>query len=56
MGLDYCLHNNQVSLIVIETDSLLAQQVLNGNWEVPWLMAWDVRYIKSRMISKEVDI
>lgn len=49
------LHNNQVPLI-IDTDSLLVQQVFYGNFEVPWLKAWYVSYIKSQMINKSVEI
>lgn len=55
MDLDYCLHTNQVPLI-LEMDSLFAQQVLDGNLEGPWFISWDFRYINSRMIIKEVEI
>lgn len=40
IGMDYCLSNHLVPLIV-ETDYLMAQKVLNGIWKSPWLIALD---------------
>lgn len=53
IGIDYCLQHGLVPLI-IETD--LAQKVLNGIWEVPWLITLDVSYIKSLLMNREVEV
>lgn len=41
MGVEYCLQHDLLPLIV-ETDSLTAEKVINRVWNVPWLISLDV--------------
>ncbi|XP_015160507.1 uncharacterized protein [Solanum tuberosum] len=54
-GIYYCIQKTLIPLI-IETDSLLAQKALNGVWEVPWKIAWEVRLIKQLIKNHGVEV
>jgi len=53
--LQYCNQGNFLPLI-IETDSLVAQKVIHGVWEVPWQIAWDIRHIQTMIKSHGVEV
>ncbi|KAF3617994.1 putative non-specific lipid-transfer protein AKCS9-like [Capsicum annuum] len=43
-GLQYCL-DNQLTNIILETDSLVMVNIINGDWEVPWTVSMEVKTI-----------
>lgn len=55
MGIEYCIEHDLVPLI-IETDSLMAQKILCGIWEVTWSISLNVGYIKGLMMDIEVEV
>ncbi|KAH0666513.1 hypothetical protein KY285_027719 [Solanum tuberosum] len=54
-GLQYCSQGNFLPLI-IETDSLMAQKVIHGVWEVPGQITWDIRHIQTMIKSHGVKV
>lgn len=55
LGVEYCLQHRLIPLIV-ETDSLGAEKVLNGVWKVPWLIALYVRFVKEIIYNCQVRV
>ncbi|KAK4718684.1 hypothetical protein R3W88_017022 [Solanum pinnatisectum] len=43
-GLQYCFENNLTN-IILETDSLALVHILNGDWETPWSVTMEVNSI-----------
>jgi len=54
-GLDYCVANG-LTPIIMESDSLTTMKILNGIWEVPWLISVNVRAIQKMMNNEHVEI
>lgn len=52
-GLLYCLSHNLFPL-TMESDSLTIKKILDGTWEVPWVISTDIREIREEIIDKEV--
>lgn len=38
----------------MESDSLTIKKILDGTWEVPWVISTDIREIREEIIDKEV--
>lgn len=55
LRINYCFYNH-ISLVTMETDSLQAKRVINGIWEVPWLVSVDVRYIKDLLTIFQAEV
>ncbi|XP_060170463.1 uncharacterized protein LOC132601391 [Lycium barbarum] len=54
-GIKYCVLRDLL-LVIVETDSLTMQKVLDGIWEVPWNIALIVRSIQIWMKDKDVSM
>jgi len=55
IGKTYYIEHNLIPLI-IETDSLMAQKILCGSWEVPRLISLDLSYITGLMMDINVEV
>ncbi|KAG5571327.1 hypothetical protein H5410_061093 [Solanum commersonii] len=53
IGFVYCQQHNLLPLIV-ETNSLIAETVKNGVWEVPWSISLDIRHVHGIIHSCQV--
>ena len=42
--LQFCL-DNQLTNIILETDSLAMVNIINGDWEIPWTVSMEVKTI-----------
>uniref|UniRef100_A0A0V0I1K0 Putative ovule protein n=1 Tax=Solanum chacoense TaxID=4108 RepID=A0A0V0I1K0_SOLCH len=54
-GLLYCLNQNYTPLIM-EIDSLVIKKILDGIWEVPWVISEEIRAMKRELENKDVTV
>ncbi|KAH0669205.1 hypothetical protein KY289_023698 [Solanum tuberosum] len=54
-GLLYCLGHNLLHL-TMETDSITIKKILDGIWEVPWIISIDIREIMEAMENKALTV
>ena len=52
---NYCVQKGCLPLTV-ETDSLIAKKILDGVWEVPWIVSKNVSNIKFSMHTGNVEV
>jgi len=55
LGLEYCVYNGLVPLTK-ETNSLITNKILDGVWEISWVVYVDVRNIKELLSKVNVEI
>jgi len=51
----YCVQKGYLP-VTMETDSFITKKILDGVWEVPWIVAMDVRNIKFAMRNRNVEV
>lgn len=54
-GLQYCL-DQQLTPVILETDSLILENILDGIWEVPWCISLLIKKIKWMMKNGNVEV
>lgn len=53
LGLEYCRDHNFFPLI-LEIDSLDMKNIKDGDWEVPWGIAMEIKWIQECMTGEKV--
>ena len=54
-GIQYCV-DHQLLPLIVETDSLTMQKILDGIWEVPWRISLVVKRIQRLREGKQIGV
>lgn len=54
-GLEYCIQHQYLP-VLLETDSLMLQKVLNGIWEIPWSILMEAKRINGLRINVDARV
>ncbi|XP_049352605.1 uncharacterized protein LOC125817063 [Solanum verrucosum] len=53
LGLEFCVQHNLLP-VILEIDSLSLKNILDGIWEIPWVIVMEIERINMLMKDKEV--
>lgn len=53
LGLEFCVQHNLLP-VILEIDSLSLKNILDGIWEIPWVIVMEIEGINMLMKDKEV--
>lgn len=55
LGIEYCVPKGYLPL-TIETDSFITKRIVDGVWDVPWIVTMDVKSIKVSLHRRNVEV